>query len=124
MRFDFGGETAVLPETRAQQFEWEMHLLGLPMSLHPLDFVEKLPQTLPLRDLPQYAGKRVTLAGTRLPGWTGGKGFFLDDSDSYIIVRGLDKEKPEIWEPIVVNGRFRQDDYGTTWFQAESVTLV
>ena len=120
MSFGFGMETAVPPESLAQRFEWENHLLGLPMSVHPLDLVEKLP----IRQLPEYLGRRVTLAGTRLPGWTGGQGFFLDDGDSYIIVRGLDKEKPEIWEPIVINGRFRQDEWGTTWFQAESAKLV
>lgn len=124
MSFGFGGETAVPPETPEQRFEWEMHLLGLPMNLHPLDLVETLPQTLPIRQLPQHIGKRVTLAGTRLPGWTGGQGFFLDDGDNYVIVRGLDKEKPKIWEAVMVNGRFRQDEWGTTWFQAESAKLV
>lgn len=124
MSFGFGQETAVPPESPAQRFEWETHLLGLPMSLHPLDLVEQQPKTLPIRQLPDYVGKRVTLAGARLPGWTGGKGFFLDDGDSYIIVRGLDKEKPAVWRAVVVNGRLRQDEWGTTWFQAESATLV
>ncbi|MCZ7666232.1 MAG: hypothetical protein M5U34_02805 [Chloroflexi bacterium] len=124
MSFGFGQETAVPPESPAQRFEWETHLLGLPMSLHPLDLVKQRPKTLPIRQLPDYVGKRVTLAGARLPGWTGGKGFFLDDGDSYIIVRGLDKERPAVWRAVVVNGRLRQDEWGTTWFQAESATLV
>ncbi|MFO7679342.1 MAG: DNA polymerase III subunit alpha [Chloroflexota bacterium] len=124
MSFGFGLETAVPPESPAQRFDWEMHLLGLPMSVHPLDLLQKRPKTLPIRQLPQHLGKRVTLGGTRLPGWTGGQGFFLDDGESYVIVRGLDKEKPEVWGALVVNGRLRQDEWGTTWFQAESVTLV
>lgn len=124
MSFGFGQETAVQPETMNDRFSWEQHLLGLPMSIHPLDLVENLPATLPIRDLPQHLGQQITITGTRLPGWTGGKGFFLDDGDSFVIVHGLDKEKPEIWEPLVINGRFQQDEWGSTWFQAEGITLV
>ncbi len=124
MSFGFGQETAVPPESLPERFAWEQHLLGLPMSVHPLDLVENAPSALPIRELPNHLSKRVSIAGARLPGWTGGKGFFLDDGDSFIIVRGLDKEKPEIWKPLVVNGRFRQDEWGTTWFQAEGLTLV
>ncbi|PID86837.1 MAG: hypothetical protein CSB13_02500 [Chloroflexi bacterium] len=124
MSFGFGQETAVPPETGEERFAWEQHLLGLPMSIHPLDLVESIPATLPICDLPSHLGKRVSIAGTRLPGWTGGKGFFLDDGKSFIIVRGLDQAKPEMWKPLVVNGRFCQDEWGTTWFQAGHFTQL
>ena len=117
MAFDFGQGTAVPPESAAQRFEWEMHILGMPISVTPLDL---LPQTesLPIRDLPQTRGKQGTVTGYRLPGWTGGKGWFLSDGDSFIIAQS--KEKPKPWEDVVVvNGRFRTDAWGGGWFQIE-----
>jgi hypothetical protein len=117
MAFDFGEATAVPPENAAQRFEWEMFILGMPISVTPLDLV---PQSkgVPIRDLPQTSGKRVTVTGYRLPGWTGGKGWFLCDRDSFIIAQS--KEKPKPWEEVVVvYGRYRSDEWGGGWFQIE-----
>ncbi|MCB9422386.1 MAG: DNA polymerase III subunit alpha [Ardenticatenaceae bacterium] len=117
LAFDFGEVTAVPPEAAAQRFEWEKYILGMPISVTPLELA---PQStgLPIRDLPQTRGKRVTVAGYRLPGWTGGKGWFLCDGDSFIIAQS--KEKPRPWEEVVVmNGRYRQDEWGGGWFQIE-----
>ncbi len=116
MAFDFGEETAVPPETAVQRFEWEMHILGLPVSVDPL---ELMPQNdgVPIRELQETNGQRVTVSGYRLPGWTGGKGWFLSDGDSFIIAQS--KERPGLWEGVVVNGRYRTDEWGGGWFIIE-----
>lgn len=116
MAFGFVRETAVPYETAAQRLEWEMHVLGLPVSVHPLE-LRQLPPTAPLRDLPQRRNQLVTAAGARLPGWTGGKGWFLGDGDSFVVVQG--GERPSAWEVVVVNGRYRVDEWGGGWFQVE-----
>lgn len=117
MAFDFGEVTAVPPEDAAQRFEWEKYILGMPISVTPLELAPES-NGLPIRDLPQTRGQRVTVAGYRLPGWTGGKGWFLCDGDSFIIAHSQDKPKP--WEKVVVvNGRYRRDEWGGGWFQVE-----
>ena len=50
----------VEPETPAQRLAWEQHLLGQPVSVHPLELVAAhLPEHLPLRRLPDSTGRRV-----------------------------------------------------------------
>ncbi len=111
----------VLPETPAQRLAWEQVLLSQAVSVHPLDLVaNRLPKHAPLRDLPEWPVRRVTVAGVRLPGWTGGRGFFLGDSDTFIVVRGSDSA-PVPWEPLVLRGDWLDDEWGTFWFQAESL---
>jgi DNA polymerase III alpha subunit len=91
--------TDVLPEPAAQRLAWEHYILGQPISVHPLEVVAgRLPECLPLRRLPELSGRRVTVAGVRLPGspaldtagasGTGGQGFFLGDGDAFVGVRG------------------------------------
>lgn len=116
MTLDLGLETAVPPEDAAQRFEWEMHLLGLPVSVTPLALAALQPGTS-VRELPNRRNQRLAVAGFRLPGWTGGKGWFLSDGDSFVIARG--GERPSAWEPLVVNGRYRVDEWGGGWFQVE-----
>jgi hypothetical protein len=109
-------------EPPAQRLEWEQRILGQPISVHPLELiVPRLPAHLPLRSLPDHAGQMVTVAGVRLPGWTGGPGYFLGDGDWFLIVRGL--ERPQPWQPVLVRGRWQRDIYGSSWFQAQETTL-
>ena len=119
MTFAFARQTAVSPESPADRLAWELELLGLPISVHPAELVQPPPGAnhCPIRQLPQSRGQLVTLVGTRLPGWTGGKGFFFDDGDDYVIVQGLEKGDLPLWEGVVVNGRYRQDEWGGGWFQ-------
>jgi DNA polymerase III alpha subunit len=116
MAFDFARETAVPPETAAQRFAWEKDLLGLPVSVNPLEWAD-LPPGVPLRRLPEALNRRVSVAGFRLPGWTGGKGWFLSDGGSFVIARG--GKRPSPWEAVVVDGRYRVDAWGSSWFQVE-----
>jgi hypothetical protein len=118
MAFAFARQTAVPPESPADRLAWELELLGLPISVHPAELVQPPSNHCPIRHLPQSRGQLVTLVGTRLPGWTGGKGFFFDDGDDYVIVQGMEKGGAPLWEGVAVNGRYRQDEWGGGWFQA------
>ncbi|UCG24632.1 MAG: hypothetical protein JSW55_01110, partial [Chloroflexota bacterium] len=61
----------------------------------------------------------------RLPGWTGGPGFFLGDGRSFIIVRGDDRlQKPEPWLPLLLHGRWLVDEWGSGWLQIEEMRLL
>jgi hypothetical protein len=120
MAFPFE-EPEVPAETPEQRLAWEMELLGQPLSVHPLDALrESLPAHLPLAHLPDQPGRPVLVAGARLPGWTGGDGFFLGDGQSFVIVKG-DKalKAPPAWQPLLVRGRWIGDGWGTFWLQAE-----
>lgn len=117
MAFAFARETAVPAEDAAQRLAWEMHVLGMPVSVHPLELADMPANCLPLRQLPGQRGQRVRIAGARLPGWTGGQGWFLGDGADFVIVRG--EERPAAWEVVVVNGRYRNDEWGGGWFEVE-----
>ncbi|MBK8984984.1 MAG: DNA polymerase III subunit alpha [Chloroflexi bacterium] len=121
MAFAFARATPA-PESAAQRLEWETHLLGLPISVHPLDlFAGQIERALPIRRLPQSRGQLVRIAGARLPGWTGGKGYFLDDGDDFVVVQGVERGDLPVGVAVVLDGRYRHDEWGTAWFQAAAV---
>ncbi|MCA9951587.1 MAG: DNA polymerase III subunit alpha [Anaerolineales bacterium] len=128
LAFDFAVQTAAPPESSAQCLNWEKHLLGLPVSVHPLDLVVVPETAVALADLPTMRDKLVTVCGTRLPGWTGSKGFFLGDRTHFVIVktgRGLGIDNKRVpWQPLQLNGRWRIDEWGDGWFQAESAAIM
>ncbi|MCU0510444.1 MAG: DNA polymerase III subunit alpha [Anaerolineae bacterium] len=121
LAFDFA-RPDVEPESLAQRWAWEQELLGLPVSAlaDPLALVrERLPRHVPLRDIVTTHGAAVTTAGVRLPGWTGGPGFFLGDGERFVFAhtpRGM--KNPPAWKPVVARGRWAQDEWGVGWFQA------
>jgi DNA-directed DNA polymerase III PolC len=117
MAFAFMERPVVTPEGAGQRLRWEQQLLGMPVSVFPTELVEMGAGT-PLRQLPQLLGEPVRVVGARLPGWTGGKGWFLSDGDSFIIARG--GERPDVWQPVALRGRYRSDEWGGGWFQVES----
>ena len=125
LAFDFA-RPVVEPETFAQRLSWEHHLLGQPVSVHPLELVaDCLPQCTPLRRLPETAGRRVSVAGVRLPGRPGGPGFFLGDGETFIVVRGRKADQaPRPWEPLLLRGRWLSDEWGICWLQAETISPV
>ena len=128
--FSFAQASATSPETPAQRMMWEQHILGLPVSVHPIDTVERTPQdAIPLSRLPEFPKRVVLVIGARLPGWTGGKGFFFSDGESFVNVI-MDKvalsnrEKPPAWEPLSLSGRWRVDEWGGGWFQAQEMEEI
>jgi len=125
MRFDFA-QPDVEVETAADRLEWEQRILGQPLSVHPLELVQgQLGKVVPLSRLPKSRGRPVTAAGFRLPGWTGGPGFFLSDGETYITVQGDKSLKaPKPWEVVLVNGRWHEDKWGTPYLEADSLTSI
>jgi hypothetical protein len=74
-----------------------------------------------LRQLLETHGRTVAVAGVRLPGWTGGKGFYLWDGETWVIVREEGSSKaPAAWQPLRLKGRWTVDEWGFSWFQASS----
>jgi hypothetical protein len=112
---------AVATEDVAQRLAWETRILGMPVSAHPLATVSPQQRPgIPLGDLPQQAGKSVVVTGTRLPGWTGGKGWFCGDEKNYVVAiprKGLVNPRP--WRPLQLRGRWVSDQWGDCWLQVE-----
>jgi len=106
-------------ESASQRLAWEHQALGYPITVHPVDLLaSQLPEHTPLRLFPEWPRRWITAVGVRLPGWTGGKGFFLWDGDCLIIVEG-ETPPPAPWRPLVVRGHWMGDLYGTFWLYAE-----
>ena len=122
MAFPFE-EPDVAAEAPGQRLAWEMELLGQPLSVHPLDALrDSLPAHLPLARLPEQPGRPALVAGARLPGWTGGDGFFLGDGQTFVVVKGDKSLKTRpAWQPLLIRGRWIGDGWGTFWLQAEQV---
>ncbi len=111
-------EQTTPPETLGQRLTWEQRVLGQPVSVHPLATVAQLPPVSALRAARAQVGREVTVAGVRLPGWTGGKGWFLSDGDDYGVVIGESgTANPRPWRPVLVRGRWRVDAWGDGWLE-------
>ena len=114
-------------ETPAQRLAWEQELLGWPVSVTPLALLAgPLPtEAVPLDRLAERPGLNVLAAGFRLPGWTGGPGFFLGDGRTFVVVRIGRKEKaPAAWRPLLVRGRWAVDEWGGSAFQAAQIAFA
>ena len=125
MGFDFGERTAVAAETTSQRLEWEQRLLGLPVSVRPLDLVaeSEMADDVPLRFLSRLRNQPTTIAGYRLPGWTGDKGFFVSDGHDFVIVQ-MKRKKVPLWKPLRLQGMWREDEWGNGRFEASQLTLL
>jgi DNA polymerase III subunit alpha len=114
-------QPAVTAETAADRLHWERRILGLPLSVTPLALLPTLPdECRPLAEVCRLRG-RVTFAGYRLPGRTGGRGFYLGDGRFYLVAQ-LDESLPipRPWQPIVGNGRWQEDEWGGGWLQIQA----
>ena len=127
MTFDFAAARRS-PETLRQRWDWEAELLGLPVSAFadPLALVrERLPAHTPLAALADSRGRPTAAAGVRLPGWTGGPGFFMGDGETFVIVRADKTAKhPPPWQPLLVQGRWVGDGWGSFWLHADQISPV
>jgi hypothetical protein len=115
-------ETLIEAEDSAQRLSWERQILGLPVSVQPLETVDQLPPHHALHSLAPATGP-VTTVAYRLPGYTGGTGFFISDGQTLLVARapaGL--RQPEVWRPVRLTGQLRQDSFGTSWFQVGELT--
>jgi DNA polymerase-3 subunit alpha len=119
MAFPFASKQSK-PESLQEAMGWEMRVLGYPISVHPLNLVSDLPEHVPLKDLSKFEGELIETVGVKLPGWTGGEGFFFGDGDTFIIAqleRG--RTQPPTWQPQLLRGRWTGDGMGTFWFKVQ-----
>jgi hypothetical protein len=123
----------VPPERPADRLAWEEQVLGLPVSVHPLAARAQESTALTVsRFLAQQPsapaparGALATVTGARLPGWTGGAGFFLSDERSYLTAVGPRGQRPPpIWQPVEVVGRWYIDEWGSAALQYETVRVL
>jgi len=131
MAFDFA-QIDIQPETPAQRLLWERRVLGVPITVHPLATVGYEAERLtPLTQLAQQVGKPVRVAVARLPGWTGGQGFFVGDGQSYTTAIAPQKSNatkklttPRSWAPMIITGRWLRDEWGSGWLQVEQIEML
>ena len=107
------------PEDPALRMRWERKVLGMPVSVHPLQVIQdQLPAHVALRELDQHTGESVATVGVRLPGWTGLGGFWLGDEEHFIVVQESGQTRWPAWKPLFLRGRWQGDGMGSFWFQA------
>jgi DNA polymerase III alpha subunit len=115
-------------ESPAHRWEWEQELLGLPVSAlaDPLALVrDSLPPFVRLAEVVATRNRSLVTAGVRLPGWTGGPGFFLSDGERFVFVHvPKGSRHPPVWKPILVQGRWIADEFGVAWLQALQIKEV
>jgi hypothetical protein len=126
MAFAFNDEPDIPDETLAERLDWERYILGRPVSVHPLDLVDpQIVDAIPLRDLAVTQGLSVTVTGVRLPGWTGGPGYFLGDQKTFVVARPDESlESPQAWIPLKIRGRWLSDEWGTQWLKVEAIEPI
>ena len=115
-------ETPTIPPPTAQQkLAWETHLLGFPVSVHPVETLDTLPDAIvPLHEIDRYLDQTVTIAGCRLPSWDN-SGFLFSDRTSYVRAvfpksRRDTMRKPKRWQPAILTGQWRRDRFGNHAF--------
>ena len=68
------------------------------------------------------AGRPIVTRAVRLPGWTGGKGSFVGDQQTYVLAinaKGLPSPKP--WQPLPLRGLWSLDEWGGSWLQVDGI---
>ncbi|MCB8928985.1 MAG: DNA polymerase III subunit alpha [Ardenticatenaceae bacterium] len=127
--FDLGLKTKIEAESLAERLAWETAVLGWPVSASPVAVVQdQAADDVPLRYVPRLRNQKTTVAGVRLPGWTGGRGFYFGDGDSFEIVQlqktAVAKSKIKAWLPARLTGYWREDAWGGGWFEAVDVAIL
>ena len=124
MAFDFGeplplhpasGRRAKSARPDPQHLAWEKQILGLPITVTPLDLVELPDDARTLEQLAAEPNQRARLAAFRIPGWTGGSSsFFISDGHTYAIAKFADKKSrsPKAWEPQLLTCQWVVDEWG------------
>ncbi len=121
LAFDFARRD-VEPESIAERLAWETHVLGMPVSASPLAQLAAEQRRPTLADARTEPGRLLTLWGVRLPGWTGGKGFFLSDGTTFALAALHEGQRtPKPWLPLQVRGRWIADDWSGGRFLIDAI---
>ncbi|MCB0130657.1 MAG: DNA polymerase III subunit alpha, partial [Caldilineaceae bacterium] len=128
----FGFTVDPVPDEAAStRLKWEQLILGQPVSVHPLELAaassaaKSAAAKSTVAKLPTRRGQPMQVMGTRLPGWTGGRGFFLGDRSGFVVAIGpKNMPTPKVWTPIAVRGRWQVDEWGGGWFQIDAVAAL
>lgn len=114
----------VEPESVGLRFRWEMEILGMPVSVAPLDLVDVDDMdSRKVSRIERRLNAKISVVGYRIPGWSGSGGFFLADWSDYIQVK-FDHQRdhkltmPPAWRPLELSGRWQEDEWGMGWFEA------
>ncbi|MGD8822102.1 MAG: hypothetical protein PVG63_03290, partial [Anaerolineales bacterium] len=124
--FGFFSPDVPTVESPAQIFAWELDLIGMPISVQPLQIVAvERNDITPLKAFQQHQPGAVRVVGARLPGWGGGsRGFLFSDGAGMIQVH-LDqrrirrRQRIAAWKPLLLEGEWRQDSWGGAWLELE-----
>ena len=93
------------------RLRWERKILGQPVSESPLALLASDVRGASLKDLQRQPERQLTLAAVRLPGWTGGKGFFVSDGATFVVALPPDDlPSPRAWEIVHIRGRWLEDE--------------
>jgi hypothetical protein len=121
-------EPGVGSESLNERVAWEQEVLGYPISLitcPTLLVQDRLRDCVALADLDRASGRMVSVAGVRLPGWTGGRGFHLWDGERWVVAKqGKEEKAPAPWVPLLLRGRWVADEWGTHSLHVRTVREV
>jgi hypothetical protein len=109
----------------AQHLAWERRVLGYPIAalraILPA-WIERRPDAVTLEPERWQPGQRIRTGAVRLPGWTGGGGFYLWDGTTWVIAKiNRNQRTPSPWRVLEVWGRWCRDRWGMTWLQVEQM---
>jgi DNA polymerase III alpha subunit len=131
--------TAMPEPTLKECAEWEREVLGLPVSVHPLQWVAQPAPHLVTRsdELSQRAGQNVTLVGVRLAAhrWMTRQQelmLLVDMEDEHGVYQVLwsgaarDRYRSELAqrEPVLIRGRVRTDRQGQLVVQGHEIMML
>lgn len=124
MAFGFAQNTAVAAEGLTERLVWETHILGWPVSANPLQTVsDQTKDDVPIHLVHRLRNQKTSIAGVRLPGWTGGQGFYFGDGQDFVVAKtpkNFPKKIP-LWEPVRLTGLWREDEWGSGWFEVHQI---
>ena len=128
MAFDFG-RPVVSAESLSQRLAWEQEILGLPVSAHRVAAatrpgIETVGAPLvTLGELEIRPNTTLAILAARLPGWTGGEGFFLSDGHGLITAdpaAGSKQSRPVAWDALWLRGQWRLNNWSGGSFSVQA----
>ena len=112
-------------ESAAERLAWEKVLLGLPVSETPLTALAKSRDVIgSLADFRSQPRARVSASVYRVPGWTGGSGFFISDGRDLMVSRAQSGDAIKPWQPVVIKGGLQHSPSTVSCIEIEQFSLL